>query len=486
MNVGDAGWVVHRLSEDGLKGLPEAIAGTGAFVAGPYLIPLYSYDDEYILTLDIWVPFRDHATKRRVVGNIVQYLYSAGYEFPGPPSPTTGFLSSIAPPELVYRLLGAPSDRVVQLHMLPCRERLDCDYRGAALDRVYGMGLGLLERYYDGETLWTSAASSDAVKTRRLAISREKELYHSWSLDQWLQIMEQVYRYEHWGYCVSEALLEVVMEHVPRAAASETYLSLEKSHTVQITTESKLKQWNILSHAVEWPGDHEPISLVLTVRPPGVACAQLGLVGIREQGDHARDYRSLPPDAVVHAIKGPLHCMNSRYVEWGGIRRLIAGFVPFPPIGSVNNRDPLVSMPVRQHDSTLYDPVTVADLDVQTFLQADPCNRFVVYMPNGRPCAMYRQQLKWSMAFDPSATASTPDDVQAFQCNATRIVRLMLVVGSIYVPLNQLEELMDMPGSGYVQLVSTGIVWDCVVPVGGHTPRTARHEIHYLERMPRT
>ena len=183
---------------------------------------------------------------------------------------------------------------------------------------------------------------------------------------------------------------------------------------------------------------------------------------------------SVGTDAVV-SVASPAYMRAWNSVWWGNQSVLVATLVPFPSLCEIQR-----STFAPHASERVYDHLAAEDTVCGVFLAANPGDAFVVAAGETLN-TITRHQIGTAHTFTPVAAVAghgSHDNVSDH-----RVVTLQIPSGNFYVPLSHIQEVMDRPGSGVVQLVSTSICWEHVAR-SDHVPYRRPLPVHFLRRLP--
>jgi hypothetical protein len=244
------------------------------------------------------------------------------------------------------------------------------------------------------------------------------------------------------------------------------------------------------------PWTTPPLLLTLTVRPPGNTLSDV----------HICVVGGLSTDAIAWSARDPRFCQpvavtvetrDIRTIQWYWSTFLVATLTPFPDLHHLKAR-PVCFRPERT--APVYDHIFVEERQVQEYIDESPGNQFIVYGLDQTPHTLMRAQLATAKVYLPCRQKESADQ-RGVDVLHKAVATIAIPEGTFFVPCLQLEALLLVPGTCRVQLIATGIVWDCSVVylysaedradaqsfVGGSAnnggPGSSK-EVHFLCRLP--
>ena len=448
---------VHtRLRDDGLEGLRDLVLQHGLGIAGSYILPCHTADTRHEPDIDIWMPYiEDVSARRRIVADTVSLLFMLGYPLP--------HTTRVSVKGAVYTRLHAV---VETIYTFRCKGRravqLLVTKAGATLlDIVRGFDLLVLHQYYDGTRCVATECADEETRAMRLSVNTAHDGMRSQTLSEWVRTLGRVRKYQSRGFRIGESMHTDLVPLLAGCLRGLTVLrgSRNKTSLLPDRTEKLVRTWNKIVRHLGWPANGTG-PLISLVGRETVDSLELRVAGTEGE-------------TVV-----PLGCpasMNAwTSVWWGGQPVLIATLVPFPTIYELPR-----STCTPHAGESVYDHLEADDTVCGVFVSADPTNNFVVVADQALN-TITRRQIDTAHTFTPAN--HVVDDITRL-ASSHRVVTFQLPSGNFYVPLVQVQELLDHPGSGVVQLMPTNICWEHVTR-SDHALHDRPLSVHFIRRLP--
>ena len=373
------------------------------------------------------------------------------------------------------------------------------------VDIVRHFDLTHVMRYFDGARVWATERSLADVRSRTLRINCASSVITQQSFPEWCRTLQRVQKYADRGYVPSDDMADQLVSmlratfrrHRPRVHTTYSCNRDFLGTSVALVQDSYIRQWEYRSRAV-FGCDRTYPKIALSM--------PRGAMYIR---DLYVQVESLPPDVQVTCtddvgdkasslvrLDVPAELAHVRTVRWCKRMHVIASMLPFPNIAQVTAsrmskaRQPGETMsgdPVGagSHGETagasnrfsvadhLFDPITLEEHTVQSFLAEQPTENLVLYTA-GAAHAISVSQIRHSILCVPCKRPDSKDTLGVNELHAA-VVQLCLCGGTYYAPYAQVLEWVRRPGNRCAQVVPTGIEWDRSVVYERDGPREHEH-----------
>jgi len=507
----DDQFVRARLTKDGLTGLWDLFSEHKIYLSGSYLLPGYTASIEHIPDIDIWIPFSDNSDAAQlIVACLCKFFLIKGYDLP-----RNTYTSGHRRKSLSYKRIQSVMDRIITFQGVKSQRRkiqllcLKKEGGRTPVEIVSNFDLTVVQQWYDGSHVWMLPAAMEAMTKNTLRLNTESSTIMNQTFPEWTRTLNRLYKYNSRGYTIDSSVLGQLMRSVIDSLAKAAMFQrnwdkVQRIFQNQLNYEGYIREFNEVCSVLSWPLSQQAPFITLAVRAPGntlkdvYACVVSLPLEKNQEPMYLNSVNLLGGHACLpKLVEDP----DARTVRWLGITHLVCTLVPFPNVCTIYRfPDSQPKIVVDQH-AEIHDHIYMENSTVQSYIDADYGNNFVVYI-GSHTNTLSRAQLKSSIMHLPCKKTDSADRSGLGLLSLHALVGILLPSGNYYVPNTQLQQVLDLPGKYRWQLVPTSIVWDCStiwirseqmqeemssyvggISANGQLVHTAR-QIHFLKRLP--
>jgi len=242
--------VYRRLDEDDLHGLSPILKLNNAFIAGSYVIHRSMQCQQYEPDIDIWLPYG--AFQERAVSTITSFLRNNGYT-------STRVLYSTKSKAVQQSINTKTYGRIHQI-MEKIIEFTGEGKRKVQILRMNIVGgstigqivkhfdITLVQRWFDGEHVWSTAASKFALENNALIINITSDIIKNQSFLEWTRTLLRLLKYNSRGYEIHASTRHALLT----GSVESLKKYYEEKRRPRTNIERTILKWNRTSLQVQW------------------------------------------------------------------------------------------------------------------------------------------------------------------------------------------------------------------------------------------